>query len=75
MQDNPKNLSTTSSIIITGGHVPIDEMELVPFTPLNKYNVACLVDIHFDPKTKSITWRTEKTLKVGAQPTVTIVTE
>ena len=32
-------------------------------------------DIHFDPKMKSITWRKEKTLKVGAQLAVTTVTE
>ena len=37
--------------------------------------MACLEDIHFDPKTKSITWRTKKTLKVGTQPLVTTVTE
>ena len=50
-------------------------MGLVPFTPSKKCDVACLEDIRFDPKTKSITWRIEKTLKVGAQPTLTTVTE
>ena len=29
----------------------------------------------FDPKTKSIKWRIEKTLNVGTQPSVTTVTE
>ena len=37
--------------------------------------MACLEDIHFDPKMKSITWRTKKTLKVGTPPPVTTVTE
>ena len=50
-------------------------MGIVPFTPYKQYDVACLEYIHFDPKTKSITWRTEKTLKVGTQPAVTTVTE
>ena len=55
--------------------MPIAEMGLVLFTPSKKYDVACLEDIHFDPKMKSIVWRKEKNLKVGAQPTVTTVTE
>ena len=50
-------------------------MGLVPFTPSKQYDVACLEDIFFDPKTKSIVWRTEKTLKVGAQPAVTTMTK
>ena len=37
--------------------------------------MACLEDIRFDPKMKSITWMKGKTLKVGTQPTVTIVME
>ena len=41
------------------------EMGLVPFTPSKQYDVACLEDVQFDPKTKSIIWRTEKTLKMG----------
>ena len=75
MRDNPENLPATSSSILTGGHVTIAEMGLVPFAPLKQYDVACLEDIRFDLKTKSITWRKEKNLKVGAQPAVTIVTE
>ena len=75
MRDNRENLLATSSNVLTGGHVPIAEMGLVPFTPSKQYNVACLEDIHFDPKTKSITWRTEKNLKVGTQPVVTRVAE
>ena len=63
---NSENLPATSSSILTGGHVPIAEMGLVPFTPSKKYDVSCLEDIHFDPKMKSIAWRTEKTLKIGA---------
>ena len=50
-------------------------MGLVPFTPSKQYDVACLEDICFAPKTKSITWRTKKTLRVGTQPLVTTVTE
>ena len=37
--------------------------------------MACLDDIHFDTKMKSIVWRIENNFKVGAQPEVTIVTE
>ena len=64
VQDNLENLPTTPSSILTGGHVPIVEMGLVPFTPSNKYNAAFLEDICFDPNTKSIVWRTDNTLKV-----------
>ena len=55
---NPENLPATPSSILTGGHVPIAEMGLVPFRPSKKYDVACLENICFDPKTKSIVWRT-----------------
>ena len=55
--------------------MPIAEMGIVPFTPSKQYDVACLQYIRFDPKTKSITWRIEKTLRVGTQPPVTTVTE
>ena len=37
--------------------------------------MVCLEEICFDPKTNSITWRTEKTLNVGTQPLVTTVTK
>ena len=50
-------------------------MGLIPFTPSKQYDVACLEDTCFDPKMKSITWRTEKTLKIGTQPPVTTVIE
>ena len=55
--------------------MPIAEMGLVPFTPCKQYDVACLEDIRFDPKTKSITRRTKKNLTVGTQPLMTTVTE
>ena len=55
--------------------MPIDETGLVPFKPSKQYDVACLEDIRFDPKMKSITWRIEKTLRIGTQPPVTIVTK
>ena len=64
-RDNPEATPSTSGTILTGGHLPIVEMGLVPFTPSKQYDVSCLEDIRFDPKTKSIKWRTEKTLKVG----------
>ena len=75
VQDNLEDLPATSSSILIVGHVPIAEMDLVPFTPSKKFDVACLEDIHFDPKMNSIVWRIEKTLKVGAQPEVTTVME
>ena len=75
VQDNPQNPSSTSSNILTGGHLPIVVMGLVPFTPSKQYDVACQEDVQFDSKTKSIVWRTEKTLKMGDQPLVTTVTE
>ena len=75
MWDNPEIMPATPSSILTGGHVPIAEMGLIPFTPSKKYDVTCLEDIHFDPKMKSITWRKEKTLKVGSQPAVTTMAE
>ena len=35
VQDNPQNPSSTSSNILTGGHLPIVVMGLVPFTHPN----------------------------------------
>ena len=55
--------------------MPIAEMGLIPFTPSNQYDVSCLENIRFDLETKSIIWREKKTLKVGAPPMVTTVTE
>ena len=57
-RDNPEDPPSTSGTILTGGHIPIVEMGLVPFTPSKQYDVACLEDIRLDPKTKSIKWRT-----------------
>ena len=51
------------------------ELGLVPFTPSKQHEFANLENVFFDPKQKSIVWRTEKTLKMGTQPEVTIVTE
>ena len=75
MRANLEDFLATFGNILIVGHVPIAEMRLVPFTPSKKYDVACLEDIHFDPKMKSIVWRTEKNLKGGAQPVITTVTE
>ena len=51
------------------------ELGLVPFTLSKKLEVAKLEDVFFDPKRKSIVWRTEKTLKMDTQPEITTVTE
>ena len=48
---------------------------MVPFTPSKQYEVACLKYVQFDPKKKSIVWKTEKNLRIRNQPLVTIVTE
>ena len=58
IRDNPESLPSASSIILIGGHLPVVEMGLVPFTSSKQYGVACLEDICFDPKTKSIVWKT-----------------
>ena len=74
-QDNLKDPSSTLGTILTGGHLPIVDIGLVPFTPSKQYDVACLEDVQFDPKMKSIVWRTEKTMKMGEQPPVTTITK
>ena len=51
------------------------ELGLVPFTLSKKHEVAKLEDVFFDPKRKSIVWRTEKTLNMGTHLEITIVTE
>ena len=73
-EENTENLPNTSSSILTGGHLPIVELGLVPFTPSKQHKVAKLEDVFFDPKRKSIVW-TKKTLNMGTQPKVTIVTD
>ena len=75
IRDNPESLPATSESILTGGHLPMVGMGLVPFTPSKQYDVASLEDIHFDPKTNSIIWKTEKTLNIGTHPPITTVTE
>ena len=57
-RDNPKDPPSTFETILIGGHLPIVEMGLVAFTPSKEYDVACLEDVHFNPKMKSIVWRT-----------------
>ena len=51
------------------------ELGLVLFAPSKQHEVACLEDVFFDPKRKSIVWKTEKTLKMGTQPGITTVTK
>ena len=51
------------------------ELGLVPFTSSKQHEVASLDHVFFDPKRKSIVWRSEKTLKMGTQPEVTTVSE
>ena len=65
VRDDLENPPSTSNSILTGGHFPISQMWLIPFTLYKQYDVEFLEDIHFDPKTKSIMWRIEKTLRVG----------
>ena len=48
---------------------------MVPFTLSKQHEVASLENVFFDPKRKSIVWRSKKTLKMGTQPEVTIVTK
>ena len=63
-QDNPESLPSTLEDILTGGHLPIVELGLVPFTLPKHHEVASLDNVFFDPKWKSIVWRSEKTLKM-----------
>ena len=51
------------------------ELGLVSFTPSKQHEVACMEDVYFDRKRKSIVWKTKKTLKIGTQPGITTVTE
>ena len=51
------------------------KLGLVPFTPSKQHEVEFLENLFFDPKRKSIVWRTENTLKMGIQPYITIVTK
>ena len=60
---------------MTEGNLHIVELGLVPFTPSKQDEVACLENVFFYPKRKSIVWRTKKTLKMGTHPKVTTVTE
>ena len=41
-RDNPENIPSTSSNILTRGHLPMVELGLVPFTPSKQHEVACL---------------------------------
>ena len=72
-QDSTENLPSTSRSILTRGHLPMVELGLVPFTLSKQHEVACLENVFFDPKWKSIVWRTEKTLKMETQPEITTV--
>ena len=73
--DNPENHTSTSSNILTGGHLAMVVLGMVPFTPSKQNEVACLEDVYFDPKRKSIVWKNEKTLKMGTQSGITTVIE
>ena len=74
-QDNLESVPSTSGDILTRGHLPIVELGSVPFTPLKQHEVASLDNVFFNPKRKTIVWRSEKTLKIGNQLEVTTVTE
>ena len=66
-QDNPEDPPSTSSGIITRGHLPLAELGLMPFTLPKHHAVACLDMVFFDPNKKAIVWRLENKLKVGTQ--------
>ena len=74
-QDNPEKFPSTSGGILTGGHLPMVELGLVPFTSSKHHEVEKLEYVFFHPKRKSIVWSIEKTLKIGTQPKITIVTK
>ena len=50
----------SSSGMITGGHVPLVELGLVPFTTSKHHAVACLDTIFFDKYKKDIVRRSKK---------------
>ena len=60
---------------MTEGHLPFTELGIVPFTPSKQHAIACLDKVVFDPKWKTIIWRSEKKLKAGTQLEVITVTE
>ena len=74
-KENTENIPSTLGSILTGGNIPMVELGLVPFTPSKTHEVTKLEDVFFDPKRKSIVWRTEKNLKTSTQPEITTVTE
>ena len=51
------------------------ELGLVPFILSKQHEVACLENVIFYHKRKSIVWRTKNNLKMGIQLEITIVTE
>ena len=67
-QDNPEDLPSISGDAITGGHLPLAELGLVPFPPSKKHAVAFLDKVFFGPKQKTIFQRFKNKLKVGTQP-------
>ena len=56
-QDNPVDPPSTSSDTIIGGHLPLAELGLVPFTMFKHHVVACLDMIFFDLNKKTIVRR------------------
>ena len=74
-QDNLVEPLTTSSSTLTGGHPPLANLGLVPFTSSKHHGVACVDTIFFNPKKKSIVRRSKNRLKVSSQLHVVTVTE
>ena len=74
-QDNLAHPPSKSGDTITGGHFPLVELGLVPFNPSKNHVVSCLDKVVFNPKMKTIFWRSEKRLKVGTQLEVVTVTK
>ena len=74
-KDNLVDPPSTSGDTITGDHLPLVELGLVPFNPSNNHVVSCLDKVVFNPKMKTIFSRLEKRLKVGTQAEVVTVTK
>ena len=61
--------------MITGIHISLVEIVIIPFTSSKHHTVACLDTIFFDKAKKTIVRRSEKWLKIGTQADVVTVTK
>ena len=60
---------------ITGGHIPVGELRITPFTPSKQHMVSHLDTIIFYKSRNTITRTSEKQLKMGTQADVVIFIE